>query len=200
MTTFEAGVHDRVMKKPESPPAPAQVTLDVAAVLRRKAEIAEERIAPMEALARLDAEERELNVVLEVARNGRFTVGSPLPKAVADAPRGKQTKGPRVTHRILVLLALERYPEGAPVGLIVRWGNQVGMMENDVVRTSVSPLLKKMSDPRRNLMEVEHDEGGRRWTITDRGRMTAEAFRHEWIEAGLEPFWEAAVGNVEAGE
>jgi len=188
------------MKKPESPHAAAPVTLDVAAVLRRKAEIADERIAPMETLARLDAEERELEVVLQVARNGRFTVGSPLPKAVADPKRGKDAKGPRVTHRIIVLLALEKYPEGAPVGYIVRWGNQAGMTEKEVVRTSVSPLLKKMSDPRRGLMEVEHDEGGRRWSITQRGRSTAEAFRNQWVEAGLDPFWKAVTDQVEAPE
>lgn len=200
MTTLTIDVHDRAMKKPESPHAPAPVTLDVAAVLRRKAEIAEERIAPMETLARLDAEERELEVVLQVARNGRFTVGSPLPKAIADPGRGRDAKGPRVTHRIIVLLALEKYPEGAPVGHIVRWGNQAGMTDKDVVRTSVSPLLKKMSDPRRGLMEVEHDEGGRRWGITQRGRSTAEAFRLRWVEAGLDPFWEAVADEVEAPE
>lgn len=188
------------MKNPESSSAPTQVTIDVAALLRRKAEIADERVPHHEELARLDEEERQLDLVIGIARNGRFTVGAPLSAPMGHLPKGKGKKDPRVTHRVIALLALEHFPEGAPVGYVVNWGRKVNMSDKLMQRTSVSPLLKKMSDPKRNMMEVEHDKTGRRWMITDRGRATAAAFRRQWVEAGRQPFWDERLPTNEGGE
>jgi len=188
------------MSKRESGSAPSHVTIDVAALLRRKAAIEDERTPLLEKLSGLDEEERGIDTILSYARDNRFTVGAPLSPSANSALRGGGGRAPRVTHRIICVLALERFPEGAPVSHIVNWGLAVNMADKAVTKTSISPLLKKMSDPDRKMMEVEHDGAGRRWIITEKGRATAETFRRAWTEAGRAPFWDEAPGaSVEAG-
>ena len=156
---------------------------------------------------RLDQEEAELRAVLAFARSGRasatpsvigevvaFRGSKSLAKAKAEA------KIPKVTHRVLVLLALAARPEGASVAYIVAWAAAVNVLEDEVARTSISPLLKKMSDAKKGKDEVRHDREAHRWMITDDGKAVAEAFRQQWLEAGQRPFWDVTVEDRKDGE
>jgi hypothetical protein len=185
------------MSNPESASAPSHVTIDVAALQRRKDAIADERAPLLAKLHHLDEEERRIDTILSYASDTRFTVGAPLSALANRALRQGGHAAPRVTHRVICVLALERYPEGAPVSYIVNWGVAANVADRIVTKTSISPLLKKMSDPKRKMLEVEHDEAGRRWVITEKGRATAKAFRREWIEAGRAPFWDSAPDAAE---
>lgn len=176
-----------------------RVTIDVSALLLRKQAIESERGPLVAKLRLLDEEQERIAVILSYASDTRFTVGQPLSATGGGALQGKE-RVPRVTHRVICLLALDVSKEGASVTRIVQWGLATGMADKPVTKTSISPLLKKLADPARRMMEVEHDQAGRRWIITDKGRLTADAFRREWIEAGRAPFWEAASGAAEGVE
>lgn len=181
----------------DSESSPGHVMIDVSALLLRKRAIESERAPLVAKLGQLDEEQHRIDVILSYASDTRFTFGQPLSAAGGGAPKGKE-RVPRVTHRVICLLALDVSEEGASVTRIVNWGIATGMADKPVTKTSISPLLKKLADPERRMMEVEHDQAGRRWIITDKGRATADAFRREWIEAGCAPFWEAASTAADA--
>lgn len=156
---------------------------------------------------RLDQEEAELRVVLAFARSGR---ASATPSTIGEvvAFRGRkglakakgEEKVPKITHRVLVLLALDHRPEGASVGYIIAWTAAVNVLEDEVARTSISPLLKKMSDIEKGKDEVRHDREAHRWMITADGKAVAEAFRQQWLAAGQRPFWDVTVEDRKDGE
>ena len=109
-------------------------------------------------------------------------------------------KVPKVTHRVLVLLALDHRAEGASVGYIIAWAAAVNVLDEQVARTSISPLLKKMSDAEKGKDEVRHDREAHRWMITEDGKAVAEAFRQQWLAAGQSPFWNVTIEDRKDAE
>jgi hypothetical protein len=190
------------MKKTEANDLPQRLTIDIGDLVERKTVgIPRDRLA-------LDEEEREIDAILAFARSGRVSVGQSGRGESAAAETGLKglafakgdVKLPKITHRVLVLLSLERRPEGASVAYMVAWAALVKVLEDDVARTSISPLLKKMSDPKRNKDEVRHDLEAHRWKITEAGEKVAAAFREQWLAAGQAPFWEVDVDDRKDAE
>jgi hypothetical protein len=184
------------MKKTEANDLPQRLTIDIGDLVERKTVgIPRDRQA-------LDEEEREIDAILAFARSGRLSVGQ-SDRGVSGAMTGLKgfaaakadVKLPKITHRVLVLLSLERRPEGASVAYMVAWAALVDVLEDKVVRTSISPLLRKMSDPKKKKDEVRHDLEAHRWKITDAGRTVAAAFRAQWLAADQAPFWEVDVDD-----
>lgn len=189
------------MKRTETKDLPQRLTIDIGDLVERKTVgIPRDRLA-------LDEEEREIDAILAFARSGRLSVGQTgrIETAAVTGPKGfaaakADVKLPKITHRVLVLLSLERRPEGASVAYIVAWSAAVNVLEDNVARTSISPLLKKMSDAAKGKDEVRHDREARRWEITDSGKTVAAAFRNQWLAAGQTAFWDVDVHDLMDGQ
>ena len=201
LTQLDYRRHTADMKKTEANDLPQRLTIDIGDLVERKTVgIPRDRLA-------LDDEEKEIDAILAFARSGRLSVGQTgrIESAALMGPKGfaaakADVKLPKITHRVLVLLSLDRRPEGASVAYIVAWAARVNVLEEKVVRTSISPLLKKMSDPAKGKDEVRHDLEAHRWMITEAGRKVSAAFREQWLATGQAPFWDVDVDDRKDAE
>jgi hypothetical protein len=189
------------MTKTDANGLPQRLTIEIRELLDRK-----EVGIPRDRRA-LDEEEREIDAILAFARSGRSSVAQSrggenwgIPGAQGFAAAKADVKTPKITHRVLVVLSLEQRPKGGSVGYIVAWAAAVNVMDGDVARTSISPLLKKMSDTEKGKDEVRHDRDAHRWIITEDGMAVAAAFRDKWLAAGKSPFWNVVVEDPKDSE
>ena len=202
----------RPMSERESSKLPEQRVLTRKALLDEEAACAEERASIVrdrevldERESRVAERERRISLFADYLDSGQFDLPSKtappardvaLPSSASGSGRQRK-RDDKLTQRILIKICLSVAEGGVAVTSIVGWLADLERMaqaglQKPIDKTSVSPQLRKMADPRRGMMEVEHQPELHRWRLTDKGRASAEAFKDHWLAAGRSPFWNDA--------